>query len=104
MKYVKQRMSMRSGNVLNSADSDVGRSCAVDGTARWLPVPGNWLGEWVSLGCPVRSPLLGGPARYCCAIPPGAGSAGSPLVVFVLVGVVFWLIDAGRDHCPGISG
>ena len=59
MKYVKQRMSMRSGNVLNSADSDVGRSCAVDGTARWLPVPGNWLGEWVSLGCPVRSPFTG---------------------------------------------
>jgi DNA-binding response OmpR family regulator len=30
--------------------------------------------------------------------------AGSRLVVFVLVGVVFWLIDVRRDHGPGISG
>jgi hypothetical protein len=29
---------------------------------------------------------------------------GSPLVVFVLAAVVFWLIDVRRDHCPGISG
>jgi hypothetical protein len=31
-------------------------------------------------------------------------AAGSPLVVFVLAGAVFWLIDARRYHCPGISG
>ena len=31
-------------------------------------------------------------------------AAGSPIVVFVLAGDVFWLIDVRRDHCPGISG
>jgi hypothetical protein len=25
-------------------------------------------------------------------------------VVFVLAGVVFWLIDTCRDHCSGVSG
>ncbi len=29
---------------------------------------------------------------------------GSPLVVFVLASVVFWLIDVRRDHCLGVSG
>jgi hypothetical protein len=39
------------------------------------------------------------PRRRCFAI-----GLGLPLVVFVLPGAVFWLIDARRDHCPGISG
>jgi hypothetical protein len=32
---------------------------------------------------------------------PGVGLS---LVVFVLVGVVFWLVDARRDNCSGVSG
>jgi hypothetical protein len=31
-------------------------------------------------------------------------AAGSPLVVFVLAGAMFWLIGVRRDHCPGVSG
>ena len=31
-------------------------------------------------------------------------AAGSPLVMFVLAGAVFWLIDVRRDHSLGISG
>ena len=102
--YSNAWIDVRHDNALISADSGVGRPCAVDGTARWLPVLGNWLGGWVSLGCAVWSPLLDGPARYRCATRPGAGSAGSPLVVFVLAGVVSWLTGARRDHCSGISG
>jgi hypothetical protein len=54
------------------------------------------------LSCAVA--LTGWASRMLLRRPGWHGCAGSPLVLLVLAGVVFWLTGVRRDHCPGISG
>ena len=72
--------------------------------AWWLPVPRSWLGERVRPRLSGAVACAGWAGEVLLRHLAWRRLAGSPVVVFVLAGVVCWLIGVGRDHGPGISG
>jgi hypothetical protein len=66
----------------------------------WLLAP-----SWVCRSRAEQMSFLQQRGQLLCADVVSRSGLGLPLVVvLVLADVVFWLINARRDHCSGVSG